>query len=88
MALSIIQELEPVSRGLFGGVVGYFDFSGNSDLAIAIRTVVIRDGVGYVQAGAGVVLDSDPESENNETIAKASAPLRAVAMANTMRRLS
>ncbi len=88
MALSIIQDLEPISRGLFGGVVGYFDFSGNSDLAIAIRTVVIRDGKGYVQAGAGVVLDSDPESENKETIAKASAPLRAVAMANTMRRLS
>jgi anthranilate synthase component 1 len=49
---------------------------------------VIRDGKGYVQAGAGVVLDSDPESENKETIAKASAPLRAVAMANSMRRLS
>jgi anthranilate synthase component 1 len=87
MALSIIHELEPINRGLFGGVVGYFDFSGNADLAIAIRTVVIRDGKGYVQAGAGVVLDSVPESENSETISKASAPLRAISIANSMRRL-
>ena len=87
MALSIIHELEPINRGLFGGVVGYFDFSGNADLAIAIRTVVIRDGKGYVQAGAGVVLDSVPESENSETISKASAPLRAISIANSMRRI-
>jgi anthranilate synthase component 1 len=72
---------------LFGGVVGYFDFSGNADLAIAIRTVVIRDGKGYVQAGAGVVLDSVPKSENDETISKASAPLRAISIANSMSRL-
>jgi anthranilate synthase component 1 len=88
MALSIIHELEPINRGLFGGVVGYFDFSGNADLAIAIRTVVLRDGKAYVQAGAGIVLDSVPESENQETISKASAPLKAIAMANTMRKLS
>ena len=87
MALSVIHELEPINRGLFGGVVGYFDFSGNADLAIAIRTVVIRDGKGYVQAGAGVVLDSVPESENSETISKASAPLRAISIANSMRRI-
>jgi anthranilate synthase component 1 len=87
MALSIIHELEPNNRGLFGGVVGYFDFSGNADLAIAIRTVLIRNGKGYVQAGAGIVLDSVPESENDETISKASAPLRAIAMANSMRKL-
>lgn len=88
MALSVIHELEPINRGLFGGVVGYFDFSGNADLAIAIRTVVLRDGKGYVQAGAGIVLDSVPESENQETISKASAPLKAIAIANSMRKLS
>lgn len=86
-ALEIIHELEPTNRGLFGGVVGYFDFSGNADLAIAIRTVVLRDGTAHVQAGAGIVLDSVAESENEETISKASAPLRAVAMANSLRRL-
>lgn len=88
MALSVIHELEPIDRGLFGGVVGYFDFSGNADLAIAIRTVLIRDGKGFVQAGAGIVLDSVPESENQETISKASAPLKAIALANSMERLS
>jgi anthranilate synthase component 1 len=88
MALSVIHELEPINRGLFGGVVGYFDFSGNADLAIAIRTVVLRDGKGHVQAGAGIVLDSNPESENQETISKASAPLKAIATANSMRKLS
>jgi anthranilate synthase component 1 len=86
-ALEIIEELEQSNRGLFGGVVGYFDFAGNADLAIAIRTALIRDGKGYVQAGAGIVLDSDPESENKETLAKASAPLRAIAAANSLRRL-
>ena len=88
MALSVIHELEPINRGLFGGVVGYFDFSGNADLAIAIRTVVLRDGKGHVQAGAGIVLDSSPESENQETLAKASAPLKAIAIANSMRRIT
>jgi anthranilate synthase component 1 len=73
---------------LFGGVVGYFDFSGNADLAIAIRTAVIRSGIGYVQAGAGIVLDSDAQLENEETIAKASAPLRAIAAANSMNRVN
>jgi anthranilate synthase component 1 len=86
-ALEIIEDLEPCNRGIFGGVVGYFDFSGNADLAIAIRTAVIRDGMGYVQAGAGIVLDSNPELENQETIAKASAPLRAIAVANSMKRI-
>lgn len=80
-ALEIIDELEPDSRGLYGGVVGYFDFSGEADLAIAIRTVFLRDGMASVQAGAGLVLDSIPESEFQETIAKASAPLRAVSIA-------
>jgi anthranilate synthase component I len=85
-ALEIIEALEPVNRGLFGGVVGYFDFAGNADLAIAIRTAVIRDGVAHVQAGAGIVLDSIAESENQETLSKASAPLRAVHAANKMHR--
>lgn len=88
MALEIIEALEPANRGLFGGVVGYFDFAGNADLAIAIRTALIRDGRAYVQAGAGIVLDSDPDSENAETLAKASAPLRAIAAANSLRRLA
>jgi anthranilate synthase component 1 len=88
MALSVIHELEPIERGLFGGVVGYFDFSGNADLAIAIRTIVLRDGKGYVQAGAGIVLDSVPQSENMETISKASAPLKALSLANSIIRLS
>lgn len=85
-ALEIIEELEPTNRGLFGGVVGYFDFAGNADLAIAIRTAVIRNGVAHVQAGAGIVLDSVAELENQETLNKASAPLRAIQAANTMTR--
>jgi anthranilate synthase component 1 len=83
-ALEIIEDLEPTNRGLFGGVVGYFDFAGNADLAIAIRTAVIREGRAYVQAGAGIVLDSVASSENQETISKASAPLRAIHAANQM----
>jgi anthranilate synthase component 1 len=83
-ALEIIHDLELTARGLFGGVVGYFDFQGNADLAIAIRTALIRDGVARIQAGAGIVLDSDPESEYQETLAKAAVVLRAVASANEM----
>lgn len=84
MAMAIIDELEPVKRGVYGGCVGYFDFAGNSDTAIAIRTAVIKDHIAYVQAGAGVVADSTPEGEDNECVAKASAALRAVAIAATM----
>ena len=86
-ALEIIDELEPESRGIFGGVVGYFDFAGNADLAIAIRTAFLRDGVARVQAGAGIVLDSRAEAEYQETIAKASAPLKAVTLAEGLKRL-
>jgi anthranilate synthase component 1 len=86
-ALQIIEELEPSSRGLFGGVVGYFDFAGNADLAIAIRTALVRDGVAHVQAGAGLVLDSVAESEYQETITKARATLKAVVAANEMVKL-
>jgi anthranilate synthase component 1 len=83
-ALEIIHNLEPSYRGLFGGVVGYFDFQGNSDLAIAIRTAFIRDGVARIQAGAGIVLDSVPQSEYDETKAKAAVMLKAIAAANAM----
>jgi len=83
-ALEIIDELEASNRGIFGGVVGYFDFAGNADLAIAIRTAFIRGNQAHVQAGAGIVLDSDPASEHQETVDKASAPLRAIAAANAM----
>lgn len=82
-ALEIIHELEPVDRGLFGGVVGYFDCAGNADLAIAIRTAVIEKGRAHVQAGAGIVLDSVPESEHRETEVKSAVMLRAVAAANS-----
>jgi len=84
-ALEIIHSLEPADRGLFGGVVGYFDFAGNADLAIAIRTALVRDGVARIQAGAGIVLDSVPTSEYAETEAKAAVVLRAVAAAEEMK---
>jgi anthranilate synthase component 1 len=87
-ALEIIDELESDNRGLYAGVVGYFDFAGNADLAIAIRTAIIRDGVAHVQAGAGIVLDSNPLAEYEETRSKAAAPLRAVAAASSLERLS
>ncbi|WP_439688530.1 anthranilate synthase component I [Curtobacterium sp. SP.BCp] len=84
-ALEIIDELEPAKRGAYAGVVGYFDFAGDADLAIAIRTAMIQDGVARVQAGAGLVADSEPATEHTETVNKAAAPLRAVATANRMR---
>jgi anthranilate synthase component 1 len=86
-ALEIIDELEIAQRGIYGGVVGYFGLAGDADLAIAIRTATIVGGVAHVQAGAGLVADSDPESEHRESQNKAAAPLRAVAVANAMRRL-
>ncbi|MGY6498059.1 MAG: anthranilate synthase component I [Microcella sp.] len=84
-ALEIIDALEPARRGVYGGVVGYFSFSGDLDLAIAIRTAFLADGVARVQAGAGLVADSQPQAEFDETVAKAAAPLRAVAIANALR---
>jgi len=86
-ALEIIDELEPAQRGVYGGVVGYFDFAGDLDLAIAIRTTTIVGGMARVQAGAGLVADSDPAAEHLESQNKAAAPLRAVAVANAMRRV-
>jgi anthranilate synthase component 1 len=84
-ALEIIERIEAANRGIFGGVVGYFDFAGNSDLAIAIRTAFIRDNVAHIQAGAGVVLDSVAQSEYQETVNKAKATISAVSAANSMR---
>jgi anthranilate synthase component 1 len=84
-AMEIIEELEPTRRGLYGGCVGYLDFAGDLDAAIAIRTALLRDGTAYVQAGAGIVADSDPVAEDTECRNKAAAVLRAVAAAGTMR---
>jgi anthranilate synthase component 1 len=83
-AMEIIEEFEPTRRGLYGGCVGYVDFAGDLDTAIAIRTALIRDGVAYVQAGAGVVADSDPVGEDTECRNKAAAVLRAIATAATL----
>ncbi|MFG2992972.1 anthranilate synthase component I [Streptomyces sp. NPDC048257] len=83
-AMQIIEELEPTRRGLYGGCVGYLDFAGDSDTAIAIRTALLRDGTAYVQAGAGVVADSVPELEDQECRNKAAAVLRAVGAANRL----
>ena len=80
-AMEIIEEIEPCKRGAYGGSVGYFGFSGNMDMAITIRTLVIKDGKIYIQAGAGIVADSVPEKEYQETINKAKAMLKAVEMA-------
>ncbi|WP_328313458.1 anthranilate synthase component I [Streptomyces sp. NBC_00442] len=85
-AMQIIEELEPSRRGLYGGCVGYLDFAGDSDTAIAIRTALLRDGTAYVQAGAGVVADSDPVAEDDECRNKAAAVLRAVNTANRLSR--
>ena len=80
-AMEIIDELEPVARGPYAGAVGYLDFSGNIDTAIALRTLVIADGKAWVQAGAGIVADSDPDAEYQECMNKAEAALAAVAAA-------
>ncbi|MFC4225205.1 anthranilate synthase component I [Lysinibacter cavernae] len=82
-ALQIIDDLEPAQRGVYGGVVGYFGLSGSADLAIAIRTATIVGNTAHVQAGGGIVADSVPRLEFEESQNKAAAPLRAVAIANT-----
>jgi len=84
-AMQIIDELEPTKRGPYGGAVGYFDFGGNMDTCIAIRTIVLDGDVAYVQAGGGIVADSVPETEFQETLNKAKAPLRAIQLAEQMR---
>ena len=81
-AMELIDEFEPVFRGPYGGAVGYFSLSGNADFAITIRTLSLRGGVATVQAGGGVVADSQPEMEYEESINKASAPLLALEIAD------
>lgn len=83
-AMEIIETLEPTRRALYGGAIGYFDFTGNIDACIAIRTALIHKGRAYVQAGAGIVADSDPRSEYEETLNKAAAVLAAISAANEM----
>jgi anthranilate synthase component 1 len=82
-AMEIIDELEPHRRGVYGGAVGYVSYSGNLDMAIAIRTLVTVGDSIYVQAGAGIVHDSDPDAEYEECLNKARGVLRAVALART-----
>ncbi len=77
-AMEIIYEMEKAKRGPYGGAIGYFSFNGNMDTAIPIRTIVYKDNTAYIQAGGGIVFDSESESEYQETINKASAPLRAI----------
>jgi anthranilate synthase component 1 len=84
-AMEIIDELEPTRRGVYGGIVGYFGFTGEMDTAITIRTALLRDGVAYVSAGGGIVADSDPAAEEQESRNKASAVLAAIAAAETLR---
>ena len=87
-AMEIIDGLEVSRRGLYGGGVGYFDFAGNSDVAIAIRTAVLRDGIAHVQAGAGIVADSVPATEEQEVQHKAAAVIGAIEGAHRLRRMT
>ena len=80
-AMEIIDELEPVKRGAYAGAVGYIDFGGNLDTCIVIRTVVIKDGAAHIQAGGGIVADSDPQTEVAETHAKSQAAFSAIKLA-------
>jgi anthranilate synthase component I len=82
-AMQIIDELEPHRRGPYGGAIGYVDFTGNMDTCIALRTMVVQGQTAYVQAGAGLVADSDPEAEYQETVNKAKGLLRALEIAET-----
>ena len=80
-AMEIIEELEPTRRGLYGGAVGYISFSGNMDTAIAIRTLLIKDKIAYLGVGAGIVADSVPKTEFEETMNKGRALLKAIEVA-------
>lgn len=84
-AMQLIDELEPTRRGVYGGAIGYVDLSGNVDTCIALRTLVMKDGVAYAQAGAGIVADSDPAAEEEETRDKALALLASVRAAESLR---
>ena len=87
-AIQLIDDFEPAARGVYGGVVGYFDLSGDADLAIAIRTASLKDGVASVQAGAGLVADSVPALEYEESRNKAAAAVESVVRASTLVPLS
>ena len=76
--MEIIEELEETKRGVYGGAIGYIGYDGNLDTCIAIRTVVKKDGYAYIQAGGGIVLDSDPEKEYEESVNKMGALLDAM----------
>lgn len=80
-AMQIIDELENEKRGPYGGAMGYVSYDGNLEMAITIRTIVFKDGTAYVQAGGGIVYDSDPEAEFEETVSKSKASLRAIELA-------
>ena len=80
-AMEIIAELEPHQRGVYAGAAGYFDMSGNLDTAITLRTMIVKDGVAHVQAGGGIVYDSVPGTEYQETVNKAGALMRAIDLA-------
>ena len=80
-AMEIIEELEPAKRGPYAGCVGYFSFSGNMDMCITIRTIIFKNKKAYIQAGAGIVADSDPELEYEETLNKAKGMFKAIEMA-------
>jgi anthranilate synthase component 1 len=79
--MEIIDELEPQKRGAYGGAVGYIDFRGNLDTCIVIRTVVVKDGMAHIQAGGGIVADSDAQTEVAETHAKSRAVFNAIDLA-------
>jgi anthranilate synthase component 1 len=81
--MQIIQDLEPTARGIYSGAVGYIDYSGNLDVCIAIRTLVLKNGTAEIQAGAGIVADSVPAIEYEETVNKAKALLRTIEIAET-----
>jgi anthranilate synthase component 1 len=83
-AMEIIDELEPIARGPYGGAVGYFSFSGDTDTCITIRTLVQKDGLTSVTAGAGIVADSDPRAEEHETENKAAGLVAAVELARLL----
>jgi anthranilate synthase component 1 len=83
--MEIIDELEPTRRGIYAGAILYLDFSGNLDSCIALRTLVAKDGRAYIQAGGGIVADSVPEREYQETVNKARALLTAVSIAHGTR---
>ena len=83
--MEIIDEMEPTKRGIYAGAVGYFDYSGNMDTCIAIRTMVVTGNKVYIQAGAGIVADSVAESEFEETVNKAGALVKALSTALDIR---